>query len=140
MSMSFKIHCVNQAPAVTSADDGSIYFIREDNSIQVCKDGNLINFGNSDSTDSLVAVRVVTSDSDGLVNVPVIDGYTYVNAVSFDWGKPLNVIRFGDDIYVGYYGGSSIPNTDSAITLLFTSKANQEVTCFYIKNSSTLSI
>lgn len=68
------------------------------------------------------------------MTIETIDGYTFLNAISYDNNYPLNVIRFGNYFYVGYYGGQSEPNASEAVSLLFTTKANQSVTVFYIKN------
>lgn len=84
---------------------------------------------------SEILIQKVTSDADGKIAIPTIDGYLFMEAVSFDNGLPLNVIRFGDYFYVGYYGGQSVPNSSTAVTLMFTSKAYYEVVLFYIKNT-----
>lgn len=68
-----------------------------------------------------------------MINVDQLDGYTFLDAVSFNNELPLNVIRFGDNFYVGYYGGSSLPSVDTAVSLLFTPIANQSVLLYYIK-------
>lgn len=81
-----------------------------------------------------IIIKTIISDSDGKLTIEDIDGYTFLNAISYDNGRPLNVIRFGDYFYVGYYGGQSEPNTSEAVSLMFTCKANQYVTVFYIKN------
>lgn len=78
--------------------------------------------------------RTITSDSEGKIVPEEIEGYQILNILSFDNGLPLNCIRFGDYYYVGYYGGSSTPNATSAVTVLFTTKANQECQIVYIKN------
>lgn len=82
---------------------------------------------------SNILIRTVTSDSSGKIEIPQIDGYYFVNAVAYDNGYPLNVIRFGNYYYVGYYGGQEEPNTSTAVTLMFTSKAGYEVTIYYVK-------
>ena len=74
------------------------------------------------------------SDSEGKLTIENIEGYTFFNAISYDNNYPLNVIRFGNYFYVGYYGGQSEPNASEAVSLMFTTKANQSVTVFYIKN------
>lgn len=82
---------------------------------------------------SNILVRTVTSDSSGKIEIPQIDGYYFVNAVAYDNGYPLNVIRFGNYYYVGYYGGQEEPNASTAVTMMFTSKAGYEVTVYYVK-------
>lgn len=79
--------------------------------------------------------RLVISDSAGKIDVAEVEGYTFLCAASFNNGYPLNVIRFGDYFYVGYYGGQSEPSTTEAVQLYFTCKASQEVTLFYIKDT-----
>ena len=81
-----------------------------------------------------VLIRSIISDETGKVTIENIDGYTFLNAISYDNNYPLNVIRFGDYFYVGYYGGQSEPNASEAVSLMFTTKANQTVTVFYVKN------
>jgi len=81
-----------------------------------------------------VLIREIVSDSEGKLTIENIEGYTFFNAISYDNDYPLNVIRFGNYFYVGYYGGQSEPNTSEAVSLMFTTKANQNVTVFYIKN------
>jgi len=81
-----------------------------------------------------VLKRKILSDSDGKLTIENIDGYTFLNGVSFDNGYPLNVMRFGDYYYVGYYSGQYEPNATTAVSLMFVTKANQEVTIFYIKD------
>lgn len=85
-------------------------------------------------TDGGVLIRSIISDETGKVTIENIDGYTFLNAISYDNNYPLNVIRFGDYFYVGYYGGQSEPNASEAVSLMFTTKANQTVTVFYVKN------
>lgn len=80
-------------------------------------------------------IQEITSESDGLVTIPTVDGYEYVagTAYSSNSTQPVNLIRFGDYVYTGYYGGSALPSTSSPVTLLFTSIANCQVKLFYIK-------
>lgn len=79
-------------------------------------------------------IKEITSDSSGLITIEEIDGYRYFNSVAFNNNQPANIIRFGDNIYVGYYGGTSTPNTSEAITLMFTPLINHIVYVYYIKN------
>ena len=81
-----------------------------------------------------IITKTIISDSNGKLTIEDIDGYTFLNAISYDNNYPLNIIRFGDYFYVGFYGGQSEPNTSNAVSLMFTCKANQSVTVFYIKN------
>lgn len=69
-----------------------------------------------------------------MILIETIDGYTYLNAIAFNNNQPLNVIRFGDNVYVGYYGGASIPSPYSPVDLLFTSISGVTTTVFYISN------
>ena len=89
----------------------------------------------ADIPSSDILTHTVISDANGIVDVPVIEGYRYMNSVAFDRDLPLNVIRFGNYYYVGYYGGQEEPNGENAITLMFTAKANITVYIYYIKIS-----
>jgi hypothetical protein len=80
-----------------------------------------------------VIVKETTSDENGMVLIEDVSGYTYFNATAFDRGQPLNVIRFGNNIYVGYYGGQEEPSSGSAITLLFTAKPHMLVYVYYVR-------
>ena len=81
-----------------------------------------------------IITRSITSDSVGKINIEYIEGYTFLNAISYNRDRPLNVIRFGDYFYVGYYSGSNEPDTVGAVTVMFTTLSNQPVTVFYVKN------
>lgn len=80
-----------------------------------------------------IIVRETTSDEDGMVLIEDVSGYTYLTATSFDQGKPLNIVRFGDNIYVGYYGGAEVPSPTSAVALLFTPKPKMLVYVYYVR-------
>lgn len=89
------------------------------------------------SGEDYIIIKKVISDSEGKIEVPLIDKYMFLEAVAFNNGLPLNVVRFGDYFYVGYYGGMDIPNPNTAVSLMFTVMTNYEVTLFYIKNTQS---
>lgn len=89
-------------------------------------------FSNGKALD--IVSRTVTSDANGMIIIEDVDGYSFLNAVAYNNGQPLNVIRFGDNLYIGYYGGASTPSSSAVVDLLFTVIANVETTVYYIKN------
>lgn len=76
--------------------------------------------------------REIVSDENGMIIIEDVEGYKYLNAVAFNQNQPLNVIRFGDNLYIGYYGGATTPSTSTPTDLLFTSISGVTTTVYYI--------
>ena len=123
--------------SINYRDGGETLFIKNDNNkiVEFKTFEYIKNFIQSciTQTNTQIIVRETTSDENGMVIIEDISGYMYFNATAFDQGQPLNVIRFGNNIYVGYYGGAEVPTPGSAITLLFTPKPNMVVYVYYVR-------
>ena len=84
------------------------------------------------SSNAKIIIREVVSDENGKITIEDVPGYYYFNAMAYNNNQPLNVIRFGNYVYVGYYGGIEEPYPDAAITLLFTPIRNTTVYVYYV--------
>lgn len=118
----------------TPGEESIIFKTTDNQNVEMASKNYVENTVNTSGFSQFI-VREITSDSDGLIAIPEIEGYSCFNVVSFDNGKLLNCIRFGDNIYVGYYGGSALPNTSTAVTVMFTTKAQQVCKVYYIKTN-----
>ena len=85
------------------------------------------------SSNAKVIIKEVVSDDNGKIIIEDVPDYYYFNAMAYDNNQPLNVIRFGNYVYVGYYGGIEEPYPEAAITLLFTPKKNITVYIYYVR-------
>ena len=129
------IHFKNKQDFLVEKDniyDSSIVFIQDTQ--QIYTHGTYYN------GDTGLLIQETTSDANGLVNIPVVEGYQYIGGHAYytSSDQPLMLIRFGNYIYSGYYGGASDPSPDTPITVLFTSIGNCTVKLIYIKNDKRI--
>ena len=112
---------------VDTISDTSIVFIQDTQ--QLYTHGTFYNGGKD------ILIQDSISDENGLITIPVLEGYEYIGGQAYyiSSNQPLMLIRFGNNVYTGYYGGASEPSPDTPVALLFTSIGNCTVKLFYIK-------